>query len=94
MVKFGVYRRVLKSDTGGRQLPGCRWVYKRKIGKDGAVTRCRARLVAQGYLQRPYDSFIPEETYSPVVRKDSLRLLLSVAAAESLMVKMPSICLR
>ena len=89
MVKFGVYRRVFKSDTGGRQLLGCRWVYKRKIGKDGAVTRYRARLVAQGYLQRPYDSFIPEETCSPVVHKDSLRLFLSVAAAESLMV-MPS----
>jgi hypothetical protein len=86
MVKFGVYRRVLKSDTNGRQLLGCRWVYKRKVGKDGAVTRYRARLVAQGYLQRPYDSFIPEETYSPVVHKDSLRLFLSVAAAESLMV--------
>jgi len=62
MVKFGAYRRVLKSDTNGRQLLGCRWVYKRKVGKDGAVTRYRARLVAQGYLQRPYDSFIPEET--------------------------------
>ena len=32
-------------------------------------------------MQRPYDSFIPEETYSPVVHKDSLRLFLSVAAA-------------
>jgi hypothetical protein len=70
MLKFGVYRRVLKSDTSGRQLLGFRWVYKCKVGKDGAVTRYRARLVAQGYLQRPYDSFIPEETYSPVVHKD------------------------
>jgi hypothetical protein len=30
-------------------------------------------------LQRPYGSLIPEETYSPVVLKDSLRLFLSVA---------------
>jgi hypothetical protein len=26
VVKFGVYRRVPKSDTSGRQLLGCRWV--------------------------------------------------------------------
>jgi hypothetical protein len=56
-VKFGVYRCVLKSDTNGRQILGCRWVYKRKVGKGGTVARYRARLVAQGYLQRPYDSF-------------------------------------
>jgi len=86
MVRFGAYRCVLKSETNGRQLLGCRWVYKREVGKNGAVTRYRARLVAQGYLQRPYGSFIPEEIYSPAVLKDSLCLFLSVAAAESLMV--------
>lgn len=84
MVKFGVYRRVPKDEAAGRQLLGCRWVYKRKVGKDGAVTRYRARLVAQGFLQKPYDSFNPEETYSPVVHKDSLRVFLSVAAAADL----------
>jgi hypothetical protein len=65
------------------------WVYKRKTGKGCAVTRYRARLVAQSYLQRPCDSFIPEETYSPVVHRESLRLFLSVPAAESLMVSAP-----
>ena len=61
MVVFGVYRRVLKSDTSGPQLLGRRWVYKRKVCKDGAVTRYRARLVAQSYFQRPYNSFIQKK---------------------------------
>ena len=81
MVKFGVYRVVPKSAAGNRQLLGARWVYKRKIGKDGHITRYRARLVAQGFLQRPFDSYMPDETYSPVVGKETLRLFLSVSAA-------------
>ena len=84
MVKFGVFRRVPKSVSGGRQLLGCRWVFKRKTDKFGNVNRYRARLVALGYRQKPYDSFDPEETYSPVVSKDTLRLLLSVSAALNL----------
>jgi hypothetical protein len=62
MVRFGVYRRILKSDKNCRQLLGCRWVYMRIVGKGGAVIRHRARVVAQGYLQKTYDSSIPEET--------------------------------
>jgi hypothetical protein len=57
-------------------------VYKKKIGKNGEVTRYRARLVAQGYAQKAFDSYQPDETFSPVVHKDTLRLLLSVAAAQ------------
>ena len=48
--------------------------------------RHRARLVVQGFLQRPYDSFHPDETFSPVVHKDTLRLFLSLSAAENLQV--------
>ena len=86
MSRFGVYRRVPKSAARGRQILGAKWVYKRKINEFGEVYRYRARLVAQGFLQRPYDSFQPDETYSPVVHKDTLRLFLSLCAAENLRV--------
>jgi hypothetical protein len=49
-----------------------------------AVCRYRSPLVAKRFLQRPYDSFNPDETYSPVLHKDSLRLFLSVSAATNL----------
>ena len=86
MVRFGVYRRVPKSAAGTRQFLGCRWVYKRKVNKFGQVCRYRARLVAQGFLQRAYDSYQPDETFSPVVHKDTLRLFLAVCAAQNLQV--------
>jgi hypothetical protein len=80
MVRFGVYRRVPRSFAGHRQILGCRWVYKRKVGKDGLVYRYRARLVAQGYRQRANDSYDPDHISSPVVHKESLRLFLAVCA--------------
>jgi hypothetical protein len=84
MTKFGVYKKLPKSAAGNRQILGCRWVYKRKTNKNGEVVRYRARLVAQGYRQREYDSFDPNSTFSPVVHKDTLRMFLSICAAENL----------
>ena len=84
MVQFGVYRRLPKSAAGTRQILGCRWVFKRKVNKQGVVCRYRSRLVAQGFRQRAFDSYQPDETFSPVVHKDTLRLFLSVCAAQNL----------
>jgi hypothetical protein len=82
MARFGVFKRVPKSAAKGRQILGCRWVYKRKANnKEGVVTRYRARLVAQGYAQKAFDSYQPDETFSPVVHKDSLRMFLAMCAA-------------
>ena len=86
MHQFGVYERVPISAARGRQILGTKWVMKRKVNKYGKVTRYRARLVAQGFRQRAWDSFDPDDIYSPVVHKDSLRVMLSIAAAEGLQV--------
>lgn len=86
MAKFGVYRQLPKSAAGNKQILGCRWVYKRKTNKFGEVVRYRARLVAQGYRQKPFDSYNPDATFSPVIHKDTLRLFLSVCAAEDLQI--------
>ena len=83
MKAFGVYERVPQSVAQGRQILGCKWVYKRKTGKDGEVTRYRARLVAQGFRQKEWDSFNPDEISSPVAHKETLRLFLSTAAGLS-----------
>ena len=42
--------------------------------------------MAQGFRQKAYDSYDPDQTFSPVVHKDSLRMFLSVCAAENLRV--------
>ncbi|KAH3957096.1 hypothetical protein HBH51_231200 [Parastagonospora nodorum] len=59
------------------KLVGTRWVFDIKRDEHGKVVKRKARLVAQGFSQRPGVDF--DDTYSPVVRYDSLRLIIAVA---------------
>lgn len=66
----------------GQSVVTSRWTYKNKIGLDGEISRRRSRFVARGFTQRyglDYD-----ETYAPVVKYDSLRAILSIAAEKDL----------
>jgi len=56
---------------------GTKWIYKNKSNEHGTVTRNKARLVAQGYTQVEGLDF--DETFFPVARLESIRLLLGVS---------------
>ncbi|GKC77933.1 retrovirus-related pol polyprotein from transposon TNT 1-94 [Tanacetum coccineum] len=58
---------------------GTKWVFKNKLNKNGVVSRNKARLVAQGYNQQEGIDF--NETYAPVARLESIRILLAYACA-------------
>jgi len=58
-------------------IVGCKWVYKIKRDAAGEISRYKARLVAQGYSQQPGTDC--DEIFSPVVRYDSLRLLIALS---------------
>src|SRR3954467_7112884 len=73
--KLGTYQ--LEDLPMGRQAVGNKWVYNTKINPDGSI-RHKARLVAQGFSQRPSLDYF--DTYSPVMRMESLRVLLAIAA--------------
>ena len=62
----------------GRKAIGVRWTYDFKYEPDGSIIRGRekARLVAQGFSQRPEDF---DATYAPVVKLVSVRVLLAYA---------------
>ncbi|GKA49878.1 retrovirus-related pol polyprotein from transposon TNT 1-94 [Tanacetum coccineum] len=58
---------------------GTKWVFKNKLDENGIVSRNKARLVAQGYNQQEGIDF--DETYAPVARLESIRILLAYACA-------------
>ncbi|KAJ4749927.1 Pol [Rhynchospora pubera] len=62
----------------GKQVIGTKWVFRNKLSEDGIVVRNKARLVAQGFKQQEGIDF--EETFAPVARLESIRMLLAFAA--------------
>jgi hypothetical protein len=56
---------------------GTKWVFRNKQDEHGVVTRNKARLVAQGFTQIEGLDF--GETYAPVARLESIRILLAFA---------------
>lgn len=63
---------------------GSKWVFKLKRKANGAIDKYKARLVAQGYNQ--VHGLDYEETFSPVVRMESIRILFALAARNGLTV--------
>jgi len=57
---------------------GTKWVFRNKEAEYGVVTRNKARLVAKGFTQIEGLDF--GETYAPVARLESIRILLAFAA--------------
>ena len=64
----------------GRKTISCKWVYRIKRDADGNPTRYKARLVARGFSQ--VHGLDYDETYAPVTRLETIRLLLGIAAAK------------
>jgi hypothetical protein len=57
---------------------GLKWVHRTKLNVDGTINKHKARLVVKGYAQIFGVDF--SETFAPVARLDTIRILLPVAA--------------
>ncbi|GJY11102.1 retrovirus-related pol polyprotein from transposon TNT 1-94 [Tanacetum coccineum] len=58
---------------------GTKWVFRNKLDENGVVFQNKARLVAQVYNQQEGINY--DETYAPVARLESIRILLAYACA-------------
>ncbi|GJR73899.1 zinc finger, CCHC-type containing protein [Tanacetum coccineum] len=69
--------------------PGCKplgykWIFKRKLKVDGTIEKFKARLVIQGFKQKSGIDYF--DTYAPVVRISTIRLLIAMASIHNLII--------
>ncbi|KAL6335813.1 hypothetical protein AAG906_039576 [Vitis piasezkii] len=76
MASNGVWNLVELPD--GAKAIGCKWVFKTKKDSLGNIERYKARLVAKGFTQNEGIDY--KETFSPVSKKDSLRVIMTLVA--------------
>jgi hypothetical protein len=63
----------------GRNIVGCKWVYKIKRKQDGSMDMYKMRLVDKGFEQRygiDYDN-----TFSPIVKMATIHIILSIVVS-------------
>lgn len=77
------YTALMRNDTwalvpysSDMNLISTKWIFRIKYTKDGGVERYKARLVARGFQQNAGIDFF--QTYSPVVKPVTLRLIFSI----------------
>jgi Reverse transcriptase (RNA-dependent DNA polymerase) len=64
-----------------QKIIGSKWVYKVKRNPNDSVERYKARLVAKGYNQEASVDYV--ETYNPVVRATTIRVVLSLVVSSN-----------
>ena len=64
----------------GKNVVGCKWIYKINDDSNGNVSRHKSRHVAKGYAQMQGIDY--DETFAPVAKMATLRTVLVVSAAK------------
>lgn len=71
--------------TKDMNIVSSKWVHTVKLNPDGTVRKHRSRLVAKGFQQEEDLDYL--ETFSPVVRTSTIRLVLDIAIAKEWQIK-------
>ena len=61
---------------------GYKWIFKKKMKAYGSIDKYKARLVIKGYRQK--EGLYYFDTYSPVTRITSIRMLIAIVALYNL----------
>jgi hypothetical protein len=62
----------------GSKPIGCKWVFRRKYNTDGSLQTFKTRLVAKSFKQKEGIDYF--DTYAPVARITSIRVLMELAS--------------
>jgi hypothetical protein len=81
LLKREVFGPIVQTPEGVMPV-GYKWVFVRKRNEKNEIIRYKARLVAQGFSQRPDIDY--EETYSPVMDAITFRFFISLVVTENL----------
>ena len=72
---------ILVSKPIHKHVISVKWVFRTKQNSDGSVNKLKARLVVKGYSQQYGIDY--SETFAPVARYDTIRLLIALAAQKN-----------
>ena len=61
---------------------GYKWIFKKKMKAYGPIDKYKARLIIKGYNKKEGLDYF--DTYSPVTRMSSIRMLIAIAAIHNL----------
>jgi hypothetical protein len=63
----------------GRNLVRCQWIYQTNISSYGDISKYKAQIFTKGYSQVHGIDYT--ETFAPVAKMDSIRLVLAIVAS-------------
>lgn len=78
LIKFATWDVARRDDVYPNNVATAKWVFAMEYGNVGRVDKFNARLVVLGSTKREGEDF--EDTFAPVIRLESLRVLFAVEA--------------
>ena len=63
-----------------KNMIGNKWIYKVKFNSSGDIEKYKARLVAKGFVQKYSIDY--EETFAPMAKMPTVRIILTLSAAQ------------
>ncbi|GKB03870.1 retrovirus-related pol polyprotein from transposon TNT 1-94 [Tanacetum coccineum] len=73
---------MVENEPTSYRFSGYKWIFKKKMKSDGTIDKYKARLVIKGFRQSEGLDYF--DTYSPVTRITSIRMIIAIAALRNL----------